>query len=49
MTVLRVPGEYAGEEALATVGRLATEDDQSVVRGLLSVTVRPWRVMLTGR
>jgi uncharacterized protein YciI len=27
--------------------RLATTDDQAVVSGLLTVIVRPWRVMLT--
>lgn len=26
--------------------RLATEDDQSVVNGVLQVTVRPWHVMM---
>jgi uncharacterized protein YndB with AHSA1/START domain/uncharacterized protein YciI len=43
MTVLRLPG--ADQEGLATV--LATCDDAAVREGLLSVTVRPWQVMMT--
>ena len=39
MTVLR------GVDA-AEAERLATEEDKSVAGGLLSVTVRPWRVVL---
>jgi uncharacterized protein YciI len=42
MTILRLPG--SGQ--LATATRLATEDDASVVAGLLAVTVRPWQVMM---
>lgn len=42
MTILRLHG--TGQLGLAT--RLATEDDISVAAGLLSVTVRPWHVML---
>ena len=44
MTVLRLPD--AG--AVAEYARLASEDDLSVVRGVLNVRVRPWRVALTG-
>jgi uncharacterized protein YndB with AHSA1/START domain/uncharacterized protein YciI len=44
MTVVRVPDPAD----VAEVTRLAQEDDQSVVRGLLLVRVRPWRVVLTG-
>jgi uncharacterized protein YciI/uncharacterized protein YndB with AHSA1/START domain len=44
MAILRLPG--AGRLAEAT--RLATEEDASVVAGFLTVTVRPWQVMLTG-
>ena len=43
MTVLRLPGLDRLDEAR----RLAIEDDTSVASGFLSVTVRPWRVMLT--
>ena len=43
MTILRLPG--AGQLADATM--LATEDDVSVADGFLSVTVRPWQVMMT--
>ena len=43
MTVLRLPG--AGQEGLAAV--LATSDDAAVREGLLSVTVRPWQVIMT--
>ncbi|SEF18400.1 SRPBCC domain-containing protein [Jiangella alba] len=44
LTVLRLPG--AGR--LAEIVRLATEDDLSVRDGLFTVTVRPWRVTLSG-
>ena len=44
MAVLRLPD--AG--AVAEYARLAFEDDLSVVRGVLDVRVRPWRVVLTG-
>jgi uncharacterized protein YndB with AHSA1/START domain/uncharacterized protein YciI len=44
MTVLRVPDPAEA----ATYVRLAQEDDQSVVRGLLQVRARPWHVALTG-
>jgi uncharacterized protein YndB with AHSA1/START domain/uncharacterized protein YciI len=44
MTVLRVPDPAD----VATYARLAQDDDQSVVRGLLQVRVRPWRVALAG-
>jgi uncharacterized protein YciI len=40
MTVLRA----SSPEAAAA---LATEDDQSVVAGVLTVAVRPWNVLLT--
>jgi hypothetical protein len=42
MTILRLPG--AGQEGLASV--LATSDDAAVREGLLSVTVRPWQVIM---
>lgn len=42
MTVLRVPPTDGVDEA----ERLARSDDQSVVRGLLAVQVRPWRVVV---
>ena len=42
LTVLRLPGAGQAEKAR----KLATEDDQSVVDGLLAVTVRPWQVLL---
>jgi hypothetical protein len=42
MTVLKLPGADQMEEAT----RLAREDDGSVVAGLFTVSVRPWRVML---
>jgi uncharacterized protein YciI len=42
MTVLRLPGPGQVERAT----QLATEQDASVVAGFLSVTVRPWQVML---
>jgi uncharacterized protein YndB with AHSA1/START domain/uncharacterized protein YciI len=44
MTVIQVPDPADA----ATYVRLAQEDDQSVVRGLLQVRVRPWLVALTG-
>jgi len=40
MTVLDV-------ESLDEAVRLATQDDRSVVDGVLTVTVRPWRVVLS--
>lgn len=43
MTVLRLPG--AGQEGLASI--LAASDDAAVREGLLSVTVRPWQVIMT--
>lgn len=43
MTVLRVPAAQTGEYL-----RLAQDDDVSVVRELLQVRVRPWRVAMTG-
>jgi uncharacterized protein YciI len=45
MTILRLPGP--GQ--LGTATRLATEDDISVASGFFSVTVRPWRVVMSGR
>ena len=39
MTVLAAP-------SLDEAVRLATMDDQSVVNGVLQVTVRPWHVMM---
>jgi uncharacterized protein YciI len=42
MTILRLPG--AGQEGLASL--LATSDDAAVREGLLSVTVRPWQVIM---
>jgi uncharacterized protein YndB with AHSA1/START domain/uncharacterized protein YciI len=42
MTILRLPG--ADQLGQATV--LATNDDASVTGGLLSVTARPWQVMM---
>lgn len=42
MTILRLPG--SGQLGYATV--MATNDDASVVQGLLTVTVRPWQVMM---
>lgn len=44
MTVIQVPDPAEA----ATYIRLAQEDDQSVVRGLLQVRARPWHVALTG-
>jgi len=43
MTILRLPG--AGQEGLASV--LATSDDAAVRDGLLSVTIRPWQVIIS--
>jgi hypothetical protein len=43
MTVLRLPG--ADQLGHATI--LATSDDAAVVQGVLSVTVRPWQVMMS--
>ena len=40
MTVLSVPD-------LETATRLATEDDQAVVNGVLHVQVRPWHVVMS--
>jgi hypothetical protein len=42
MTTLRLPGA----DQLATATRLATEDDASVVSGLLAVTVRWWQPIM---
>jgi uncharacterized protein YciI len=42
LTVLRLPGAGRLEEAI----RLATREDASVVGEFLTVTVRPWQVML---
>jgi uncharacterized protein YciI len=42
MTIVRLPGSGR----LADGTRLATEDDLSVVSGLLAVTVRPWHVIM---
>ncbi len=42
MTILRLPGA----DQLATATRLATEDDASVVSGLLAVTVRWWQPIM---
>jgi uncharacterized protein YndB with AHSA1/START domain/uncharacterized protein YciI len=44
MCVLRVPDDAAAAE----YARLAAEEDQSVVRGLLRVEARPWRVVVGG-
>ena len=44
MTVLRLPSA----SDVAEYVRLAQEDDQSVVRGVLIVDIRPWQVMFTG-
>jgi uncharacterized protein YciI len=43
MTILRLPG--AAQLGHATI--LATSDDAAVVAGLLSVTVRPWQVIMS--
>ena len=45
MTVLRSSGDPDADE----VHRLATEDDRSVAGGLLTVRVRPWRVMFSAQ
>ena len=42
MTILRLPGANQLEQAT----RLATQEDSSVAGGLLTVTVRPWQVMM---
>lgn len=42
MTILRLPGPDRIAEATA----MATQDDLSVVGGLFTVTVAPWRVLL---
>ena len=42
MTILRLPGA----DRLAAATTLATEDDASVARGLLAVTVRPWQPVM---
>jgi uncharacterized protein YciI len=42
MSILRLPGA----DRLAEATRLATEDDTSVATEFLSVTVRPWQVVL---
>jgi uncharacterized protein YciI/uncharacterized protein YndB with AHSA1/START domain len=42
LTVLRLPGGGQIDKAR----KLATEDDQSVAGGLLTVAVRPWQVLL---
>jgi uncharacterized protein YciI/uncharacterized protein YndB with AHSA1/START domain len=42
MTILRLPGSGA----LAEATRLATEDDGAVAGGFLTVTIRPWQVLL---
>jgi uncharacterized protein YciI len=42
MTILRLPGA----DQLAAATRLATEDDASVVSGLLAVTVRWWQPIM---
>ena len=42
--VLRLPSSAEAGEYV----RLAQEDDQSVVRGVLIVDIRPWQVMFTG-
>jgi uncharacterized protein YciI len=44
MTVLRLPEPLGLEEAT----RLATVEDLSVAGGLFEVTVRPWRVVMSG-
>jgi uncharacterized protein YndB with AHSA1/START domain/uncharacterized protein YciI len=44
LTVLRLADPVQAAEYV----RRAEEDDQSVVRGLLEVQVRPWHVMFTG-
>jgi uncharacterized protein YndB with AHSA1/START domain/uncharacterized protein YciI len=43
MTILRLPGL----DRLGDAERLATEDDISVASGFLTVTVRPWNVMVS--
>ena len=43
MTILRLPGA----DRLGHATSLATKDDAAVAGGLLSVTVRPWQVMMS--
>jgi uncharacterized protein YciI len=43
MTILRLPGN----DRLADATRLAVNDDSSVAQGFLTVTVRPWQVVMT--
>lgn len=43
MTILRLPGA----DRLGHATNLATKDDAAVAGGLLSVTVRPWQVMMS--
>ena len=43
MTILRLPGALWVGHAT----NLATKDDAAVAGGLLSVTVRPWQVMMS--
>ncbi len=43
MTILRLPG--SGQEGFATL--LAASDDAAIREGLLSVTVRPWQVVMS--
>jgi uncharacterized protein YciI len=43
MTILRLPGA----DRLAHATALATKDDAAVAGGLLSVTVRPWQVVMS--
>jgi hypothetical protein len=42
MTILRLPGDSQLDRAT----ELATKEDSSVAGGFLTVTVRPWQVML---
>jgi uncharacterized protein YciI len=44
MTILRM----RGPERFNELALLATEDDKSVTGGLLTVSFRPWKVLLTG-
>ncbi len=46
MTVVRVPAEE-GDALDASLVELATQDDQAVARGLLTVEVQPWDVRFT--
>jgi uncharacterized protein YciI len=45
MTIVRLPSPAR----LAELTRRAQDEDQSVVRGLFQVRVRPWRVALVGQ